>query len=478
MLLGNGNFTIIPLNTCEHMKIYDAIVIGSGQAGTPLSKRLAESGLKTAIIEKRWVGGTCVNDGCSPTKAMVASARAAWVASNSKQLGITVDSVNVDIKAIFKHKDWIVSLMRGNVETGIKETKNLDLIYGQAVFTDKKEISVTLADGRVEQLKADKIFINTGAVPLIPDIEGINEVNYLTSSTVLEMQDIPEHLLIVGSGYIGLEFGQMYRRFGSKVTIVTHSDTLLANEDDDISEEMTKILEAEKIAIHTKTQVNSFTKTKSGISASLDINGVTKKIKCSNVLIAAGRIPNSAELGLDKTGVKTDEKGYISVNDRLETSVKGIYALGDVKPGLAFTHVSYDDYRVIRANLLENGKASIKNRVIPYCMFTDPQLGRIGITEKEAREKGLDVLVAVLPNSSVARCIETADERGMMKAVVDSKTGKILGAAVLAESGGEVISVLQMAMSGDITYQEIKEGMFAHPTYTESLNNLFMTLEQ
>ena len=460
------------------MKTYDAIVIGSGQAGTPLSKKLAMAGLKTALIEKRWVGGTCVNDGCSPTKAMIASAKAAWVASNSKKLGVTADDVKIDIKAVFKHKNGIVKMMRENVEDGITETKNLDLIYGTAVFTGKKEITVTLKDGSTETLKADKIFINTGALPVIPEIKGVEEIGYLTSTTILELAEIPEHLLVIGSGYIGLEFGQMYSRFGSKVSIVTRAKQLLVKEDEDISEEMTSILEKEKIKIFVESEVTSFNKTSGGISANIDVNGESKRIQCSHVLIASGRVPHSEALALNKTGVKTDEKGFIVVNSRLETSVKGIYALGDVKPGPAFTHIAFDDYRVIRTNLLEKGRASIKNRQVPYCMFTDPQLGRIGITEHQAKEKGLDVLVAVLSNSSVARCIETGDQRGMMKAVVDAKTGKILGAAVLAEQGGEIISVLQMAMKGGITYQEIKEGIFAHPTYSESLNNLFMTLDK
>ncbi|MCE7038758.1 mercuric reductase [Dyadobacter sp. CY312] len=460
------------------MKTYDAIVIGSGQAGTPLSKRLAMEGLKTALIEKRWVGGTCVNDGCSPTKAMIASARAAWVAANSQKIGVYADNVRIDIKAVFKHKNDIVKMMRDSSEKGIKKTRNLDLIYGTAVFTGKKEISVTDEDGNVSHLKADKIFINTGASPEIPEIEGIDQVNYLTSTTILELPEIPEHLLIIGSGYIGLEFGQMYRRFGSKISIVSHAAQLLSKEDPDISAEMSKILEQENIRIFLKATVSSLAKTQSGISAKVDVGGKRETIACTHVLIAAGRMPNSGILSLDKTGVKTDENGFIVVNSRLETSAKGIYALGDVKPGPAFTHISYDDFRIIRTNLLEKGRATITNRQVPYCMFTDPQLGRIGITEQQAKEQGIDVLVAVLSNSSIARCIETGDERGMMKAVVDARTGKILGAAVLAEQGGEVVSVLQMAIKGGITYQEIRDGIFAHPTYSESLNNLFMTLDK
>ncbi|TDE15374.1 mercuric reductase [Dyadobacter psychrotolerans] len=460
------------------MKKYDAIVIGAGQAGRPLSKKLAESGLNTLLIEKRWVGGTCVNDGCSPTKAMIASAKAAWTAANSKKLGLTVTEFKVDLKTILKRKDDIVHMMRKNSEEGIEETENLDLIYGTATFSGEKQITVSLNDGGQEEFKAEMIFINTGAKPSVPDIEGLSEINYLDSTSILDIQEIPEHLLIVGGGYIGLEFGQMFKRLGSKVTIIIPSDRLIPKEDEDISQEMEKIFELEEIEIYTKTKVTSFKQSAKAIVASIDVDGNARTLKFSHVLIATGRIPQTADLKLELTDVETDEEGHIKVNEFLETSSKGIYALGDVKGGPAFTHISFDDYRVIRTNLLENGQASIKNRLVPYCMFTDPQLGRIGITEQDAIEKGLDILIPSMPNSSVARSIETGDERGMIKAVVDAKTGKILGASVLAEQGGEIVSILQMAMMGGITYEQIMESVFAHPTYAESLNNLFMTIEK
>ena len=459
------------------MKKYDAIVIGSGQAGTPLSKKLAESGLKTALIEKRWVGGTCVNDGCSPTKAMVASAKMAWNVRNSKNLGIITGDFKVDIQKILKRKDDIVHLMRGNSEDGILKTPKLDLIYGNASFIGKKELLVKLNDGSEQEICADKIFINSGDRPATPEIDGLSQIDFLTSTTILELAEIPEHLLIVGGGYIGLEFGQMYSRFGSKVTIVVPSDRLLPKEDADIAEEMQKIFALEQIDILVKSKVSSLKKNGKIIHAEIDVDGKNKKIAFSHLLIATGRIPQTAELGLKLTGVKTDEAGHIKVNSRLETSCKGIYALGDVKGGPAFTHIAYDDYRIIRKNLLENGNLTTTGRPVPYCMFTDPQLGRIGITEQEAREKGLNILVATMPNSSVARAIETGDERGMLKAVVDAKTGKILGASVLAEEGGEIVTILQMAMMGGIPWQKIKDSVFAHPTYAESLNNLFMTLD-
>ncbi|ACT92497.1 mercuric reductase [Dyadobacter fermentans] len=459
------------------MRHYDAIVIGAGQAGTPLCRKLAESGLKTALIEKRWVGGTCVNGGCSPTKAMIASAKAAWSARHNEALGVSVGGITIDFEDIIERKNRIVQMMRDNSEKRIRETAGLDLIYGTARFSGRKEITVTLTDGSSETLIADKFFLNNGVQPVIPDIEGIQTIPYLTSTTIMQLDEIPEHLLILGSGYIALEFGQMFARFGSKVTLIERSERILKKEDKDITEEIAKILAQESIEILTNTEATGFSKNGHIISVTLETNGRKSQRSCTHVLVAAGRKPQLREFGLETAGVEADEKGYIKVNDQLETSAEGIYALGDVKGGPAFTHVSYDDYRLIIQKVVEKKQISIADRLIPYCIFTDPQLGRVGMTEQQAREKGIDIKVAVLKNDSVARSIETGDERGMMKAIVDAKTGQILGAAVLAEEGGEVITVLQMAMIGNITYDRLMNGIFAHPTYSESLNNLFMSLE-
>jgi pyruvate/2-oxoglutarate dehydrogenase complex dihydrolipoamide dehydrogenase (E3) component len=459
------------------MKHYDAIVIGAGQAGTPLGRRLAESGLKTALIEKRWVGGTCVNDGCSPTKAMVASAKAAWSARHNETLGVGVGGITIDFDEILDRKNSIVNLMRGNSEKRILNTAGLDLIYGTARFSGRKEITVSLKDGGTEILTADKFFINTGLQPAIPDIEGIRTIPYLTSTTIMELSEVPEHLLILGSGYIALEFGQMFARFGSKVTLIEPSERILKKEDKDIAEAIVKILVQEDIEILTNTRATRFSQSGHIIAATLETGGIKSQRSCTHVLVAAGRGPHADGTGLEVAGIAVDEKGHIKVNAQLETSAEGIYALGDIKGGPAFTHVSYDDYRLIIQHVVEKKQISIENRLIPYCMFIDPQLGRVGITEQEAREKGLDIKVAVLQNDSVARSIETGDERGMMKAIVDAKTGKILGAAVLAEQGGEIVSILQMAMIGGVSYKQILNGVFAHPTYAESLNNLFMTFE-
>jgi pyruvate/2-oxoglutarate dehydrogenase complex dihydrolipoamide dehydrogenase (E3) component len=460
------------------MKQYDAIVIGAGQAGGPLAKKLALAGKKTVIIEKRFIGGTCVNDGCTPTKTWVASAKAAYMAAHSGPLGVKIKGYKVDMRQIKKRKDEIVMRSRIGGQKAIEKTKNLDLVFGEATFTAEKTLSVKLNSGSTQELKADWIFIDTGAKTLIPEIEGLNDIEYLTSTTILDLDKVPDHLLIVGSNYIGMEFGQMFGRFGSKVTMLEKSPRILGKEDADIADALHKIMVNEGVTIYTDAQTTAFRKTKKGnIKATVIIAGKEDTITCTHVLLAVGRVPQSAALNLDKTGVEVDEKGYIKVNDKLETNVKGIYALGDVKGGPAFTHIAYNDYTIVYRNLIENTNYNIKDRPLPYCMFTDPELGRIGISEEEAKKQKLNIKIAILPMAHVARAIENGDTRGFMKAVVDADTKKILGAAVLGSQGGEIMTVLQMAMEGGITYDRIRYCVFAHPTYSESLNNLFMALE-
>lgn len=459
-------------------KQYDVIIIGAGQAGVPLSKKLAKAGKKVVLIEKRWVGGTCVNDGCTPTKTWVASAKAAYMAANSGPLGVNIKAFKVDMAQIKKRKDQIVIHARNGGQKNIEETPNLDLVFGEATFTGTKTVTVILNDGGSKIFTADLIFINTGTKTYIPDIEGLADISYLTSTSILELDKVPDSLLVLGGNYIGLEFGQMFRRFGSKVTILEKSARLLHREDEDISVEMQKLLALEDIDIQTGSQAIKFKQGKKGkITATIKNAGHQKKLKFSHVLVAVGRTPQTATLGLDKTGVKVDDKGYITVNGKLETNVKGIYALGDVKGGPAFTHIAYNDYTIVYRNLIEKANYNTKDRPIPYCMFTDPQLGRVGISEADAKEQGLDVIIAKLPMAHVARAVETGDTRGFMKAVVDAKTKKILGAAILGPEGGEIMSVLQMAMEGGITYDRIRYCVFAHPLYSESLNNLFMRIE-
>jgi pyruvate/2-oxoglutarate dehydrogenase complex dihydrolipoamide dehydrogenase (E3) component len=460
------------------MKLYDVIIIGSGQAGSPLARKMAKAGKKVAIVEKRWVGGTCVNDGCTPTKAMVASARAAYLAGRCNNLGVHIDGYRVDMPQIKKRKDDIVMHSRSGNQKSLEEDENIDLLFGEANFTSPQNVLVKLNDGGTEELQADQIFINAGTQAVIPDIEGLKDVDYLTSTSILELDTVPQHILVLGGNYIGLEFSQMFRRFGSQITLLERGERIMSQEDEDVAHEMTGILEEEGIAIHVKAEATKFEQDDNGkIQVTVNLNGHTEQLECSHVLVAVGRSPQTKALNLQAAGVEVDEKGYIKVNDKLETNVSGIYALGDIKGGPAFTHIAYNDFTIVWRNLLQGQDLSTKGRPVPYCMFTDPQLGRVGITEQEAKKQGLKYEVAILKMDSVARAVEVGETRGLMKAVVNPDTKEILGVAIMAEEGGEIMSVMQMAMEGGITYDRIRYCVFAHPTYSESLNNLFMKLE-
>jgi pyruvate/2-oxoglutarate dehydrogenase complex dihydrolipoamide dehydrogenase (E3) component len=459
------------------MEHFDAIVIGSGQAGGPLAKKLALASKKTALIEKRWIGGTCVNDGCTPTKTWVASAKAAYMASHSKHLGIDIEGYSVNMPVIKSRKEEIVHQFREGSRKGLEATENLTVYFGTASFTGHKSIIITLNDGGAVELKADLIFINTGAKPFIPEVEGIHDIDYLDSTKILELDTVPEHLLVLGGNYIGLEFGQMFRRFGSKVTVLERSGRIVSREDEDVSETLHQILTAEDIVIYTNTSLSKLEKVGNQISVAILNNGVEEKITVSHILVATGRTPNTAELQLDKTGVEVNPQGFIKVNNQLETSTSGIYALGDVKGGPSFTHISYNDFTIVYRNLIEGANLNISDRPIPYCMFTDPQLGHIGLSEQDAKKLNLNYKVAKMPMAYVARAIENGDTRGFMKAIVDADTKQILGATVLGPEGGEIMTIFQMAMMGNITYEQLRYCIFAHPLYAESINNLFFSFD-
>lgn len=460
------------------MKTFDAIIIGSGQGGTPLSRKLANAGWKTALIEKRFAGGSCINDGCTPTKSMVASAKIAYEAQRSGIFGVDVSDVKVDIKKVIERKNKIVKSFRDGSRERLLKTDNLELVEGVASFSGFKKLSIAKNDGSTEEISAGHIFIDTGGKPFIPPIDGLHTIPYLTSTTILDIDVIPEHLLILGGSYIGLEFGQMFKRFGSEVTVVDTSSRFLPNEDEDIANVVFEIMKEDGVEIHTNAKATSFKKEGEKILVDVIINNNHQTVSCSHVLIGAGRTPQTEELNLDKTGVATDERGYIQADEKLETNVKGIYAIGDVKGGPAFTHISYNDFVVIAENILENKNITVRDRPVPYCMFTDPQLGRIGITEQQAGSKGLNYRVATLRTSGIARAIETSETRGLMKAIVDADTKQILGAAVVSEQGGELMAMIQLAMMGCITYDKLSYAIFAHPTYAESLNNLFSQLDE
>ena len=465
--------------TNSDKKEYDAIVIGTGQGGKPLSQALAQAGWQTAVIERDSVGGSCINVGCTPTKTMVASARVAYLANRANDYGVEIGEVKVNLEKVRKRKRDIVEEWSSGSKQSLEKSDNLDLFLGDAKFTSPNSVTVRMNSGGERHISASKIFINTGTRPAAPSIEGLDRVQALDNASIMELGEAPEHLLALGGGYISLEFGQMFRRFGSEVTIIQRGPQLLAREDSDVAEEVAKILREDGIEVMLNADAVRVTKKNGGaVELTVRTPDGERPLEGSHLLVAVGRTPNSDSLNLKAAGIETDKHGFISNNERLETSVPGVYALGDVKGGPAFTHISYDDFRIIRANLLENGDVNIKGRLVPYTVFIDPQLGRVGMSEKEARANSLNIFVAKLPMSHVARAIETEETRGFMKAVVDADTGLILGCAVLGIEGGEVMSVLQMAMMGGVPYTTIKEAVFAHPTLAESLNNLFMTLDK
>ena len=456
---------------------YDAVVIGSGQGGTPLARALAASGRKTAMVEREHVGGTCVNEGCTPSKTMVASARVAYLDRRSADYGVqNGNSVAVDMVEVRRRKRDIVDLFRGGNERGL-EKSGVDLIMGEACFTGPKELEVRTGDGgEAIKLTGDLVFINVGARPSAPPIDGLDGVSALNSTTVMELDEVPEHLLILGGGYVGLEFAQMFRRFGSEVTVVQRGPQLLAREDKDVADAVADVLRDDGIGVLLETEA-LHAERDGGIKLTVRTPDGERALSGSHLLASAGRPPNTDLLNLEAAGVETDERGFVKVNDRLETNVAGIWALGDVKGGPAFTHISYDDFRVIKANLLDGGDASIADRIVPYTVFIDPQLGRVGLSESEAREQGLDFRVATMPMSRVARALEMDETRGMMKAVVEAQTGRILGCAILGLEGGELMSMLHIAMIGKVPYTALRDAPFAHPTLAESFNNLFAALD-
>jgi pyruvate/2-oxoglutarate dehydrogenase complex dihydrolipoamide dehydrogenase (E3) component len=376
-----------------------------------------------------------------------------------------------------ERKRKIVDSFRNGSQSRIEKAANLDLIFGEARFTAPKSVEVRTKDGSERVMSAKNIFINAGTRASHPRLNGLEDVPFLDNASIMELDSVPDHLLILGGGYIGLEFAQLFRRFGSRVTIVQSAGQLLTQEDPDIAEEVAQILRQDGVEIMLHTRATRVSPSNGSIRLEVQQQGNSTTLVGSHLLVATGRVPNSDTLNLAAVGVQMNDRGFIQVNDRLETTAAGVYALGDIKGGPAFTHISYDDFRIIRANLLEKKTASIANRVVPYTLFIDPQLGRIGLTETEARAHMRNIRVAKLPMSSVARALEVDETRGFMKAVVDAETNRILGAAILGLEGGEVMAVLEVAMMGKLPYTALRDGVFAHPTLAESLNNLFMAMD-
>jgi pyruvate/2-oxoglutarate dehydrogenase complex dihydrolipoamide dehydrogenase (E3) component len=451
---------------------YDAIILGAGQAASPLAVALAEAGWKTALIEKEHLGGTCINEGCTPTKTMVASARVAYLARRGSDYGVNSSNISVDMKRIRERKREIVNSFRSGSERRVQK-ENLETYDGEGYFTSPATVAVRATNGEVNELIGKHIFINAGARPTKPNIPGLDTVATLDSTSIMELDTVPQHLLVLGGGYIGLEFAQMFRRFGSKVTIIQQSGQLLGREDADVAEEVAKILREDGIEVLLNTSTLKAEKVNREVCLVVKTPDGERTLEGSHLLVATGRTPNSDTLNLTAAGIETDERGFIKVNEKLETNVPGIYALGDIKGGPAFTHISYNDFRIVKTNVLENGNATTHGRMVPYTVFIDPQLGRVGLSETEAKEQGLNYRVAKIPMSYVARALEVDETRGFLKALVDADSKQILGFTALGLEGGELASLVQIAMLGKLPYTVLRDGIFSHPGLAESLNTLF-----
>jgi pyruvate/2-oxoglutarate dehydrogenase complex dihydrolipoamide dehydrogenase (E3) component len=441
---------------------FDAIVIGSGQGGGPLARRLADQGRTVALVEKEHLGGTCINTGCTPTKTMVASAQVAHYARNAGRWGVRTGTVSVDLPQVVARKNKIVEQFRSGQERQAKERKSLHLFLSKARFVAPHRIAVN-----DQVLESERIFINTGMRPNIPPVQGLEQTGYLTNVTVMELEAVPDHLLVLGGGYVGLEFGQMFRRFGSRVTVIHQSEQILPREDADVAAELQKALEAEGIRFVLNARTSRAEKKNGQVILAVESDKGAETVAGSHLLVATGRRPNTDDLGLDQAGVQTDGRGFIKVNNRLETNVPGIWALGDVKGGPAFTHISFNDYQVLSANLIEGKNQTIDHRLVPYSVFTDPQLGGVGVTEKEARAAGHRLKIGKIPMTWVARAIERDETAGLMKIVVDAANDRVLGASILSSEGGELVQILGTLMLADRPYTLFKGAIYIHPTLAE-----------
>ncbi len=451
---------------------FDAIIIGTGQAGPALAARLAGAGMKTAVIERARFGGTCVNTGCIPTKTLIASAYAAQLARRAAEYGVTIGGpVAVDMKQVKARKDEISGRSSNGVEQWMRSLENGTVYQGHARFESAHSVRVN-----GELLEADRIFVNVGGRALVPPMPGLDQVPYLTNSSMMAVDFLPEHLIVIGGSYVGLEFGQMYRRFGARVTIVEKGPRLIQREDEDVSQAVREILEAEGIEIRLNANCLSARREGDHIAVGLDCSDGARDVHGSHLLLAVGRVPNTEDLGLDQAGVETDARGYIQVDEQLRTNVPGIWALGDCNGRGAFTHTSYNDYEIVAANLLDNDPRKLTDRIAAYAMFIDPPLGRAGMTEAEARQSGRRLLVGSRPMSRVGRAVEKGESQGFMKVVVDADTRMILGAAILGLTGDEVIHSLLDIMYAKAPYTTISRAMHIHPTVSELIPTLLQEL--
>jgi pyruvate/2-oxoglutarate dehydrogenase complex dihydrolipoamide dehydrogenase (E3) component len=452
---------------------YDAIVIGTGQAGPSLAVRLAGTGMKVAIIERKRFGGTCVNNGCIPTKTLVASARTAHVARRAGDYGVTIPgSIAVDMKKVKMRKDAVVRQSSEGLEKWLRNTQNLTVYEGHARFADTHRVRV--GD---ELLEADKFFINVGGRASIPPLEGIDQVSYLDNSTMMDVDFLPEHLVVIGGSYVGLEFAQMYRRFGSEVTVVERGPRLIKPEDEDISENIKTILEGEGIKIRLGAECIAFEKRGDKVAVQVDCSTGDKTVIGSHALLAVGRVPNTNDLGVEHAGIQVDDRGYIQVDDQLRTNVPGIYALGDCNGRGAFTHTAYNDYEIVAANLLDGDERRVSDRITAYALYIDPPLGRAGMTEAEVRKSGRKALIGKRPMTQVGRAREKGETDGFMKVLVDAETKKILGASLLGIECDEVIHSILDVMYANAPYTVIQRAMHIHPTVSELIPTMLGELK-
>lgn len=454
---------------------YDAIIIGTGQAGPSLATRLAQSGKKVAIIEKGQFGGTCVNNGCIPTKTLVASARVAYMARRSAEYGVNIcGEVTVDMKAVKARKDGVVAKSNQGVENWLRSTANLTVYQGHARFLSHRTVRVG-----GDQLEADQLFINVGASPVNPELPGLSDIEYLTNENIMDVDYVPEHLVIIGGSYIGLEFSQMYRRFGSRVTLIDMSPRLIPREDEDVSHTVKEILENEDIDIQLNAEEINFLKSGDEIIVKFTQDGVSAEVKGSHVLLATGRRPNTEDLGLAEAGIETNAQGYITVDEQLRTNIPGIWALGDCNGQGAFTHTSYNDYEIVAENLLGNEEAprSVDDRIMAYGLYIDPPLGRVGMTELQAKQSGRNVLIGKRQMAQIGRAVEKGETQGFMKVLVDADSKEILGAAILGVTGDEVVHSILDIMYAKAPYTVVQRAMHIHPTVSELIPTMLGELE-
>ena len=445
------------------MADYDAVIIGTGQAGPALARRLVAAGWQVAIIERKFFGGTCINTGCTPTKTLIASGYAAHLTRRAAEFGVTLSGTpSVDMKAVKARKDAVTVASRAAVERSLKGLQGCTVYEAHAMFIGPKQIKI--GD---EVLGADKIFINVGGRAVIPSIPGLDEVPYLTNSSMMNVDFLPAHLIVLGGSYVGLEFAQLYRRFGSDVTVIEPAPRLISREDEDISRAIADILQAEDIDIRVNSKAVGVKKQGAGIAVTIESAGTRSQVDGSHLLLAVGRRPNTDDLGLEHAGVVTDARGYIEVDDQLRTSVPGIWALGDCNGRGAFTHTSYNDFEIVAANLLDNDQRRVTDRITAYALYIDPPLGRAGMTEAEVRKSGRPALIATMPMENVSRAYEKSETKGFMKILVDRETKEILGASLLGLSGDEVIHCILDTMYAKAPSTVLQRAMHIHPTVSE-----------